>query len=278
MPAVNVYELVTCRILADLEKGVIPWRKPWSGSAPINYVTRKPYRGTNLWLLPHGGEYLTFKQCQECGGKVRKGEKSQIIIFFKMIESTDEKTGEPTEYPCLKYSNVFHISQCEGITNKLEPLQQADPIETAQDIIEGYVARSSVKLNHVTGSNRAYYSPELDEIVMPAMSQFASNGEYYSTAFHEVAHSTGHENRLKRIDTLARFGTETYSREELIAEFSSAMLMNMAGIEHPSTFENSVAYIQGWSKKIQEDKKVIVTAAGQAQKAVDYILGNGDIA
>jgi antirestriction protein ArdC len=270
--AVNVYAVVTNRILAELEKGVIPWRKPWSGSAPINYVTRKPYRGTNLWLLPHGGEYLTFKQCQEFGGKVKRGEKSQIIIFFKMIESTDEETGERAEYPCLKYSNVFHISQCEGITSKLAPVQKADPIETAQNIIEDYISRSDVKLNHITGNDRAYYSPTLDKIVMPAMNQFQSNSEYYSTVFHEIAHSTGHESRLDRIDKLASFGMENYSKEELVAELSSAMLMNTAGIEQSSTFENSAAYIQGWSKKLQGDKKVIVMAAGQAQKAVDYIL------
>jgi len=270
--AVNVYELVTNRILAELEKGVIPWRKTWSGSAPINYLTRKPYRGTNLFLLPHGGEDLTFKQCQECGGKIKKSEKSHIIVFFKMIESTDEKTGERAEYPYLKYSNVFHISQCEGITSKLEPMQEANPIETAQNIIEDYVSRSNVKFIHFAGSDRAYYSPAFDKIIMPTRSQFESSSEYYSTAFHEMAHSTGHKNRLNRIDKLASFSTETYSKEELIAELSSTMLMNMAGIEQPATFKNSAAYIHGWSEKFQEDKKVIVTAVGQAQKTVDYIL------
>jgi len=270
--SVNVYELVTNRILAELEKGVIPWRKPWSDCAPINYLTRKRYRGINLWLLPHGGEYLTFKQCQECGGKIKKGEKSHIITFFKMIEHMDEKTGELKEHPYLKYSNVFHISQCEGITSKLELVPEVDPIEAAQDIVEDYVSRSGVNFIHVTGSDRACYSPPLDKILMPAISQFESNSEYYSTAFHEMAHSTGRENRLNRINKLANFGTETYSKEELIAELSSAMLMNTTGIEQPATFENSTAYIQGWSKKLQEDKKAIVNAAGQAQKAVDYIL------
>jgi antirestriction protein ArdC len=133
----------------------------------------------------------------------------------------------------------------------------------------------NIKLVHLTGNDRAYYSPLIDKIVMPAMNQFESNSEYYSTVFHEMAHSTGHESRLNRIDQLASFGTETYSKEELIAEFSSAMLMNTVGIEQSATFENSVAYISGWCKKFQEDKKVIVTAAGQAQKVVDYILEGG---
>jgi len=269
---VNVYELVTNRILAELEKGVIPWRKPWRGSAPINYISRKQYRGVNLLLLPHGGEYLTFKQCQECGGKIKKGEKSHVINFFKMIEHTDEETREVKEYPCLKYSNVFHISQCEGIVSKLEVVQEVDPVEAAQDIIKSYVSCSGVNFVHVIGSDRACYSPSLDKIVMPAMSQFESSGEYYSAVFHEMAHSTGHENRLDRITNLARFGTGPYSKEELIAEVSSAMLMNIAGIEQSATFENSVAYIAGWSKMLQEDKKAIVNAAGQAQKVVDYIL------
>ncbi|MDR2708047.1 MAG: ssDNA-binding domain-containing protein, partial [Nitrososphaerota archaeon] len=232
---VNVYELVTNRILAELQKGVIPWRKPWSGCAPINYITRKKYRGINPLLLPHGGEYLTFKQCQECGGKIKKGEKSQIIIFFKMIEHTDKETNEITEYPCLKYSNVFHISQCDGIVSKLEIVQEADPIEAAQNIVDGYVSRSGVNFVHVAGSDRACYSPSFDKIIMPAMTQFESNNEYYSTAFHELAHSTGHEKRLNRINKLANFGMETYSKEELVAELSSAMLMSVAGVEQPVT-------------------------------------------
>ena len=130
--------MVTDRIIAQLKQGVIPWRKTWKGSVPINYVTRKPYRGINTLLLPNGGEYLTYLQAKEAGGNVKKGEKAHIIVFYKPLEVKDENTEEVKKIPFLKYSNAFHISQCEGITSKLEPIQPdttIKPIQAAQDII-----------------------------------------------------------------------------------------------------------------------------------------------
>jgi antirestriction protein ArdC len=272
----EVYEMVTNRILERLEKGVIPWRKTWNGSEPRNYVTQKPYRGVNTLLLPYGGEYLTFLQVKEAGGKVKKGEKSHIIVFYKPLEIKDENTGEDKTIPYLKYSNVFHISQCEGITSKLQPIitnNDIEPIQTAQDIINAYIDRSGVTLNHIEGSNQAFYRPSTDTITLPTIGQFESSEEYYSTAFHEAAHSTGHKSRLNRITETAAFGSEKYSREELTAEITACMLMNIAGIEIQETFENSAAYIKGWSKKLKEDIKAILNASSQAQKATDLILG-----
>jgi len=272
----NVYELVTQRILEQLEQGVIPWRKPWRGSKPINYMTRKAYRGINTLLLPHGGEYLSFKQCKDLGGKVKKGEKGHMIVFYKMIENVDLETDEVSTIPFLKYSTVFHISQCESVTSKIEPLQHNKPIgiiTQAQNIIDDYITHSGVALNHVEDSNRAYYTPANDSITLPEIAQFEGSEEYYSTVYHEMAHSTGHQSRLNRISKVAAFGTKTYSKEELTAEISSAMLMNHAGIEQPGTFANSVAYIQGWKSKLKGDSRAIITAASQAQKATDLILG-----
>ena len=143
----------------------------------------------------------------------------------------------------------------------------------AQDILNGYVTRSGVKLEHIEGSNQAYYKPSADRITLPVIGQFESAEEYYSTAFHEVAHSTGHKTRLDRITETAAFGTGDYSREELTAEIAASMVMNVAGIELPQTFENSVAYIKSWVSKLREDVKAIVTASGKAQKATDLILG-----
>lgn len=277
--SVKVHEIVTQRILEELEKGVIPWRKTWQGSQPINYITRKQYRGINLLLLPHGGEYLSYKQAKDLGGNVKKGEKAHMIVFYKMLQNVDEESGKISNFPYLRYSNVFHISQCEGIESKLEPIEidsSIEPIQAAQDIINDYVKRSKVTINHVEGSHRAYYSPTIDTVTLPVIGQFTSNNEYYSTNFHELAHSTGHKSRLKRITDVAAFGSETYSREELTAEITSAILMSISGIEQPETFTNSVAYIHGWSRKLKEDNKAIITASSQAQKAADLILGESE--
>ena len=274
--SINLYEVITQKIIEQLEKGVIPWRRPWSGNEPINYISRKTYRGINLMLLPFGGEYLSFKQCKDLGGSVRKGEKGYMIIFYKPLDIADEDTGEVKTIPFLQYSKVFHLSQCEGITSKIEPPSDnitVEPIQAAQSIIDGYINRSGVKMEHIKGNHRAYYTPDTDTITLPSIEQFTSMTEYYSTTYHEAAHSTGHTSRLNRITRAAAFGSETYSREELTAEIAASMLMNTSGIEQPETFENSVAYIGSWIKKLKEDTKAIITASGQAQKAVDLILG-----
>jgi len=279
MAAVNVYQMVTDRIIEQLEQGVVPWRKTWQGSVPINYVSRKPYRGVNTLLLQQGGEYLTFLQCKQAGGHVKKGEHGSIIVFYKPIEvDKDKDTDDQKIIPFLKYSTVFHISQCEGITSKLTQTapSEVEPIQAAQGIIDDYQQRSGVNIDTVQGSDRAYYQPSSDTIVLPAITQFASAAEYYSVAFHESAHSTGHSSRLNREIGQAAFGSQSYSREELIAEISAAMCMNDARLEMPDTFQNSAAYIAGWLKRLREDNKAIVQASSAAQKAVDLILNKTD--
>jgi antirestriction protein ArdC len=213
----NIYQLVTDRIIQQLENNIVPWRKSWRGSEPINYITRKQYRGINLLLLPYGGEYMTFKQVKDCGGNVRKGEKSSMIVFYKMTEKENPDTGETETIPFLRYSNVFHISQTEGIDSKLDPVNidtEIEPIQTAQSVIDDYIRRSKVTLNHIEGSNRAFYQPSTDTVTMPIIGQFESAEEYYSTAFHELAHSTGNKSRLNRISESAAFGSGDYSKEE----------------------------------------------------------------
>lgn len=277
--AVNVYQMVTDRILADLEKNIIPWRKPWTGGVPLNYVSRQPYHGVNLLLLPYGGEWLTFLQAKEAGGNIKKGEKSSIVVFFKMLEdknADNEGEDEKKMIPFLKYSNVFHISQCENIKSKLPPveLNNVNHDTQAENVITDYINRSGVTLKNVMGSNEAYYRPSTDTIVLPDIKQFKSTNEYYSTAYHELAHSTGHKSRLDRISKDASFGSKDYSKEELVAEVATCMLMNFIGLEIPSTFENSIAYIDSWRKKLKEDNKIILQASSQAQKAVNLILNN----
>jgi antirestriction protein ArdC len=272
--AFNIYEAVTQRIIEQLEQGIIPWRKTWKGSVPINYVSRKPYQGMNYVMLPYGGEWLTFKQAKDAGGSVKRGEKSRMIVFYKIIEKINDN-GEKENIPYLQYSNVFHISQCEGIKSKLEECKPNDnikPIDTAEQVLNDYINRSGVTFENVAGSNKAFYSPTNDKITMPEITQFEKAEEYYTTAFHESAHSTGHKTRLDRLTETAAFGSAVYSREELTAEIAATMVMNFTGLELPETFENSAAYIQGWLKALKNDDKAIVTAASKAQKAADMIL------
>lgn len=270
----DIYQEVTNRIISQLEQGVIPWQKPWvaSGSA-ISHVTGKPYSLLNQMLLGRPGEYVTFKQCQQEGGKIKKGEKAQMVVFWKWLDVEDEETKKVEQIPLLRYYNVFHIDQCEGIKPKYtEGLPcVAKPEEEAEKVIEGYISRSGVKLRHAEG-DRAYYSPGKDMITLPILDQFINIAEYYSTAFHELTHSTGHENRLNRLSKVACFGSEEYSKEELVAEIGAATLMTWTGFETKSSFNNSVSYIQSWLKALQNDKRMIVSAAGKAEKAVKLIM------
>lgn len=277
----SVYEMVTDRIIEQLEKGVIPWEKPWTGirSGAFNRISKKTYSLINQMMLSHDGEYATFKQWQDLGGHVRKGEKSEIVVFWKIQpieEEQEDGTKVVKQIPLLRYYNVFHISQVDGV----EPLPQENlnndiqPIEKADRIIIDYVTREHINFQEKK-SNKAFYSPSNDMVVVPLKEQYLNINEYYSTAFHELTHSTGHKARLDRLcnGTVAAFGSETYSKEELVAEIGSASLMNIIGIETVKSFENSSAYIQNWLSVLRNDVKFIVSASSKAEKAVDYILG-----
>ena len=274
----DIYAEITKRIITEMEGGVIPWAKPWvaSGSC-ISHATGKPYSLLNQMLLGRSGEYATFKQVQEAGGYVRKGEKASMVVFWKWIEQEDEETGEKKEIPLLRYYNVFHIDQCEGLKAKHTKLlpNAASANQTAERIIADYCRREGVRLNHEEG-DRAFYRPSTDSITLPHMAQFAATAEYYSTAFHELTHSTGHAKRLNRLDKTAFFGSEAYSKEELVAEIGAAALVNVAGLETTDSFRNNAAYIQNWLQVLRNDKHFIVSAAGKAEKAVNLILGNND--
>lgn len=280
--AFDIYEAVTDRIIQQLEQGVIPWHKPWTGvqSGAISGTTGKPYSLLNQMLLGKPGEWYTFNQIQKLGGKIRKGEKSSMVVFWKQmpINETDPATGEKVErfIPVLKYFNVFHIDQTEGITAKTIDPEAIDPAtdSAADAIIADYIQRSGVKLEHRKG-DEAFYSPSADRVVLPLREQFQSMAEYYSTAFHELTHSTGHSGRLDRISRRAFFGNEEYSREELVAEIGAAALLNHCGIETGSSFRNSAAYIQSWLRALRNDKKLIVSASGAAAKAFDLITAGG---
>ena len=270
----DIYGEITNRIISEMEQGIIPWKKPWIASgAAISHTTGKRYSLLNQMLLGRPGEYITFKQAQQEGGHVRQGEKSHIVVFWKFLPVIDEDTQEEKQVPFLKYYNVFHIDQCEGITAKYtQPMpNSATADETAESIIAAYVDREGVSLDHTEG-DAAFYQPAADRIVLPLLAQFAETAEYYGTAFHEMVHSTGHMKRLARLEAPAHFGGEEYSKEELIAEIGSAALVSHCGLETPQSFHNSAGYIQGWLRALKDDKRFIVSAAGKAEKAVDYIL------
>lgn len=278
MAKFDIYQAVTDRIIEQLDNGVIPWHKPWSGiaSGAYNTVSNKTYSLLNQMLLKHDGEYATYKQWSELGGQVRKDEESEIVVFWKMIPVEEKVDGEIVKktIPYLKYINVFHISQVDGVQPKDKKAVIHEPIKEAEKIIADYDARESITMEDVLGNN-AYYAPLRDYLCVPTKEQYSDINKYYSTKFHEMVHSTGHKSRLNRFDDntkIAPFGSEDYSKEELVAEIGSASLMSLIGIETEKTFKNNVAYIQSWLKVLKNDKRMIVSASSRAQKAVEYIL------
>lgn len=280
----NVYQIVTDQIIAELQAGSIPWHKPWAGAetGAYNRITRRPYSFLNQLMLKHNGEYASLQQWNSLGGMIRKGEKSEIVVFWKKLEDkeTDSSNGNLSEAReekpkyVLRYYRVFHISQVDGV----KPLELAKlprsvfPDEDAEAVFRNYLDLDGVHFEE-SPSNEAFYSPSQDLIHLPLMSQFQDVAEYYSTVFHEAVHSTGHADRLNR-EGLRKvsFGSETYSKEELIAETGSAFLCHILGISTDSSVKNSASYIQGWLDALKRDARLVVSAAGQAEKAVRYIL------
>lgn len=275
----DVYSMVTERIIKQLEAGYIPWRKPWVNcrAGSFNRISRNPYSLMNQILLQHDGEYATFRQWEEIGGRIKKGEKSEIVVFWKMQEKKvdeGEENDKIRQIPILRYYNVFHISQVENVL-PLPPEEPypTEPISEAEAVLHEYVGREKIKL-HIGKSNQAFYRLSDDSITLPGIDQFAVPQEYYSTAFHEAIHSTMKAGRCDREEENKNsfFGNDDYSKEELTAEIGSAAMLNCLGIETDRTFENNAAYIQSWLRVLQNDKRFIISASGKAEKAVRYIL------
>jgi len=286
----DVYQIVTDKILETMERGEVPWHKPWKSmsSLPVNLKTKRRYSGLNVWMLvaeafakgytsPY---WLTFNQVKSLGGHVRKGEKSTLVVFWKWIEYEEEveNPGEietkPRKRPFLRYYSVFNTDQCEGLDEKLPKIEKNEEI-SAIDSCEKIAKEMPKCPVIVPNGGRAYYNPREDKIGMPKAELFESSEEYYSTLFHEMGHSTGHESRVGRKSITEGFdfwGDHKYSQEELVAEFAAAYLCAFGGIEN-KTIDNSAAYIQHWKKAFKEDKRLVVIAASQGQKAADYILG-----
>lgn len=272
----DIYAEITERIISEMEQGIIPWQKPWIGTdSMVSHATGKGYSILNQVLLGKPGEYATFHQIQSEGGKVKKGAKSRIVVFWKILEKESEN-GKKETIPYLKYMRVFHLDDCEGVSPKYikeTPVYDNKPIERAQDVFESYVNREGLSLEY--GEGGAYYRPSADMIHLPLLSSFVSSEAFYDTAFHEAVHSTGHEKRLNRKTLTAGnfFGHNEYSKEELVAEIGACSIIHALGLETAQTFRNNTAYIQNWLKALKDDKRMLVGASSAAEKAVSYIFG-----
>lgn len=280
----QVYERITQEMISRLEKGTVPWHKPWkTGPAgfPMNLLTKARYRGINVFMLAIQSFlspfWLTFKQALLLGGNVRKGEKATPVVFWKWMKtevpSKEEGKSRIKRLSLLRYYQVFNAEQCEGISYPKPPTSapsQVKSIAAAEKIVAGYP--NGPRIEHQ--GDQAFYRPSEDVIYSPKWDRFEDMPAFYSTLFHELTHSTGHEKRLARqsLVDLCPLGSTNYSREELVAEMGAAMLSGEAGIENV-TIQNSASYIAGWLKRLQDDRRLIVIAAAQAQKAVDHILG-----
>ena len=279
MNKMDLYEVVTQKIIDRLEAGVVPWQIPWrtKNGMPRNMISNRPYTGINFWMLlclPFTSPfYLTFEQARALNGNIRKGEKATMVVFWKILESED-KNGEIKKTPFLRYYNVFNLTQTEGIDPKKIPDTEAfdhdfNSIAAADRIIYEWKDCPKIEWN----SDHAYYSPSLYTVYMPSQRSFFHDEQVYSVLYHEHTHCTGHQSRLGRHEKIKvyQFDNLIYSQEELVAEMGAAYLCGITGIEQ-QTIENNAAYIKSWIRTFKDDPKVLVLAAAQAQNAVNYIL------
>jgi antirestriction protein ArdC len=282
-PPLDMHQLVTDKMIALLEQGIVPWQKPWKDAGiPMNLMSKRAYKGINLWLLNVLGYehnlFLTWDQIKTLGGSVNKDEKGHMVVFWKPVKNKPEEMGsdgKPVTTPMLRYYKVFNIGQCRDIPTSLIPvvdasLEPINPIHECEAILGNVADMPQISFK---GKAAAYYNVELDEITLPKMKDFKSNHGYYATLFHELIHATGAEKRLNRKTLVDRvpFGTPCYAQEELVAEMGAAFLCQFTGILS-AEISNTVAYLDNWLGVLKNDKKFIIQASGSAQKAVDFIL------
>jgi antirestriction protein ArdC len=271
------YERITSQIIALLEQGTVPWHKPWKASTgwPRNLVTNKPYRGINVLLLLsmsyESPFWLTCRQANLLGGSIKKGEKACPVVFWKRLKVEEKDSTDEREIPLLRYYHVFNLAQCEGLKNGHPSANGGESLPSKpEEIVANMPQRPPIKV----GFTRAFYSLQEDYIGMPVIERFAEDEQFHATLFHELIHATGHESRLNRatLSEKAGFGSDPYCKEELTAEIGAAFLCGHAKIAE-RTIDNSAAYVAAWLKRMKDDKKLIVQAAAQAQRAADFVLG-----
>ena len=285
VPRTDVYTRVTNKIIADLEQGVRTWIKPWNAEHAAGRITRPlrqsgtPYRGVNVLLLWceavdkgfNAPIWMTFRQAQELGANVRKGEHGSLVVYadrFTKTETDDNGAAIEREIPFMKGYTVFNVDQIDGLparytANGDEPREPMARIEHADE----FFAATGATVRH--GGNRAFYAPSPDLVQMPPRESFRDAESYCATVAHELTHWTGHPSRLAR-DLTNRFGSNAYAAEELIAEMGSAFLCADLGIT-PEVRKDHAAYLASWLQVLKTDSRAIFTAAAQAQRGVDYL-------
>ena len=280
------YQRITDTIISLVEKGgLLPWQKPWKASdVARSMATGKNYKGINNWILTATADaygwspwFGTYKQIAALGGQVRKGEKSSLAILWKPMERIVD--GNTEKFMLLRTFSVFSASQADGLPEKY----YAKPTEADIDITEAHEEADKVFAAYIEtqgipvafGGSNACYSPVKDSIKLPLAASFDSPDHYFATAFHEAAHSTGAQSRLARpgVTDFDSFGSHQYSREELVAEFTSALVLGTLGLDKPNVIENQAAYLASWKSRLVEDPQALVWAAGRAEKAADLIFG-----
>jgi antirestriction protein ArdC len=276
------HELITQKIIESLESNIIPWKKPWKSINPQNLLTKKEYRGINHFLLgmvpTQYPTFATFNQIKSQGGSVLKGSKSAPVYFYNFGKKgeTDKRTGKENEksFAIMKQYAVFTMEQTEGLDLSLfiDPVLDFKPVLLPESLVNAFTQSQLLK---IIPAQNAAYSPSQDHLIMPLKTSFFSVDAYYSTIFHEIVHSTGHKDRLKREGfdgSYHKFGSKGYAFEELVAEFGASMLASYCGVNTSLEDGQNAAYIKGWLKKLNDDKTLAYKAASKAQVAVDFIL------
>lgn len=282
----KVYQIITESIINSLSEGTIPWRKPWISNVPTSLNTGKEYRGINHLLLSNLSDsqtqlYLTFNQAKKLGKKITKGSQSLPVVYH--VFKDDEETNE-SKYLGARFYKVFPI-ECTDLSEVellslideelIERIKRKPITGQANSDIESFIASTIDKTSLKTRtSNKAYYVPLTHTIAMPSLSSFHSHDEYYATYFHELIHST--MDAMQRDAKGYKFGSHKYSFEELVAEIGAQFLCDHFQIIN-NTVENSNAYIKSWLRKFNDDSNMIIKAATQAQKAVDYLLALDEV-
>lgn len=277
---------ITNRLVEMIEAGVKKTGALWAGqnlSTPRSFITKKRYKGINtlsLWCEAKdkgfkSNFWLTYKQAESLGGKVRKGEKAVTCVYYSKIDKTKKSdvTGEDVDasFMLMKPFWLFNLDQIDGIDvpNQVTGIGEFTPVEAAEKLIQA----TGAVINY--GGNEAFYRPSTDEITLPNKEDFTSVNNYYATALHELGHWSGHKSRMQR-DLSGSFGSDSYAFEELVADFSSVMIMGELDL-HEATMEHHADYLQSWLKVLKNDKTALFKAASQAQKAADFILQFSDV-
>ena len=279
----DIANIVTDKIIKSMETGMVPWRQPWNDSftTPTSLATGKKYRGINNLILTMVGQiegyetglWGTYKQFagmepRSCAnGSVTKDESGTPVILWKPIKKMNAD-GEEESFMLMRYFTVFNIAQTNvEIPEKYKKIERK-PVPVLEGLKTAMNYPNGPKIAHLE-QDKAFYVPSLDEITLPNVDQFKSSTDYAQTVLHEIAHSTGHETRLKR-DLKNGFGCAGYAAEELVAEIGSAMLANELNID--VDWDQSAAYVGSWLKALKDDRKMIITAAQRAQKIIDHVL------